>query len=114
MIFVDSEIWPNLIFEIKKRKTPLALINGRITKKTFDRWRLIKSFAKKIFERFDLCIASNKETENFLKKSPKIPKKSPFLSKKPEKMGKNAIKIKILRMSSRKKSTKKFSEMTKN
>ena len=29
VIFIDSEIWPNLIFEIKKRKTPIALINGR-------------------------------------------------------------------------------------
>ena len=36
IIFVDSEIWPNLIFEIKKRKIPVALINGRITKKTFN------------------------------------------------------------------------------
>ena len=33
VIFVDSEIWPNLIFEIKNKKIPIALINGRITKK---------------------------------------------------------------------------------
>jgi len=66
-VFIDSEIWPNLILQVSEKKIPLLLINGRITKKTFDRWRLIKSFAKKIFERFDLCIASNKETENFLK-----------------------------------------------
>ena len=33
VIFIDSEIWPNLIFEIKKTKTPIALKNGRITKK---------------------------------------------------------------------------------
>ena len=28
--FIDSEIWPNFISEINKRKIPLALINGRI------------------------------------------------------------------------------------
>jgi len=66
-IFIDSEIWPNLITQISKKKIPLLLINARITKKSFDRWKLIITFAKKIFEKFDLCIASNKESEGFLK-----------------------------------------------
>jgi len=66
-IFIDSEIWPNLILQIGEKKIPLLLINARITEKSFKRWKLIISFAKKIFEKFDLCIASNKESENFLK-----------------------------------------------
>ena len=66
-IFIDSEIWPNLILQISEKKIPLLLINGRITKKTFNRWKLIINFAKKIFGKFDLCLASNKESENFLK-----------------------------------------------
>jgi len=66
-IFVDSEIWPNLIFAIKKNNIPLILVNGRITEKTFSKWNLAKKFAKKIFAQFDLCIASNAETEKFLK-----------------------------------------------
>ncbi len=66
-IFIDSEIWPNLIIEIKKKSIPLLLVNARITKKSFLRWKLISNFAKKIFSKFDLCIASNKESENFLK-----------------------------------------------
>ena len=65
-IFIDSEIWPNLILKIKEKNIPLLLINGRITKKSFYRWNLLKNFAKKIFEKFDLCIASNKESENHL------------------------------------------------
>ena len=66
-IFIDSEIWPNLILQINEKKIPLLLINGRITKKTFNRWKLIINFAKKIFGKFDLCLASNKESEHFLK-----------------------------------------------
>jgi len=66
-IFIDSEIWPNLILQIKKAKIPLLLVNARITKKTFKRWLLVKKFSKKIFGGFDLCISSNKETVNFLK-----------------------------------------------
>ena len=66
-IFIDSEIWPNLILQAHKKEIPLLLINARITKKSFDRWKFIINFAKKIFEKLDLCIASNKESENFLK-----------------------------------------------
>ncbi len=67
VVFIDSEIWPNLIFEIKKRKTPMILINGRITKKTFNKWMLVSKFAKKIFNSFDLCLASSKESEKNLR-----------------------------------------------
>ena len=66
-IFIDSEIWPNLILNINKKKIPLVLVNARITKKSFTRWNFIINFAKKVFSKFDLCIASNKESENFLK-----------------------------------------------
>jgi len=66
-IFIDSEIWPNLISQISKKKIPLLLVNARITRKSFDRWKLIISLAKKIFGKFDLCIVSNKESEDFLK-----------------------------------------------
>ena len=37
VFFVDSEIWPNLILNIADEKIPLAIINGRITSKTFKR-----------------------------------------------------------------------------
>ena len=66
-IFIDSEIWPNLILNINKKKIPLLLVNARITKKSFAKWKLVINFAKKIFEKFDLCIVSNTESENFLK-----------------------------------------------
>lgn len=68
VFFIDSEIWPNMIYNIKKFKIPLALINGRITKKTFKKWLKISKFSKEIFNKFDLCLASSKETKNFLKK----------------------------------------------
>ncbi len=66
-IFIDSEIWPNIIFQLNKKKIPLLLLNARITNKTFKKWKLLSKFSKSVFEKFDLCIASNKESENFLK-----------------------------------------------
>ncbi len=68
VIFVDSEIWPNFIFEIKKRKIPLILVNGRITQKTFSKWSLIKSFSEKIFKSFELCLASSNESKKYLER----------------------------------------------
>jgi len=66
VIFVDSEIWPNFLLEIHKRKISLVLLNARITKKTFLKWRLIPKFAEKIFKSFDLCLPSSLESGNFL------------------------------------------------
>ena len=67
-IFVDSEIWPNFLLELKKKKIPLVLLNARITNKTFNRWMMVPTFAKEIFSTFDLCLTSNQETVEHLKK----------------------------------------------
>ena len=53
-VFVESEIWPNFIFDIKNRKIPLILLNARITTKTYLRWKKIPNFAKLIFDSFDI------------------------------------------------------------
>ena len=42
--FIDSEIWPNAILNLHKKNIPLVLLNARITKKTFDRWKLVNFF----------------------------------------------------------------------
>jgi 3-deoxy-D-manno-octulosonic-acid transferase len=67
IFLVDSEIWPNLIFKAKKYNIPIALINARLTLKSFNRWMLFPDTAKDIFNLFDLCLTSNIETQNFLK-----------------------------------------------
>ncbi len=64
--FIDSEIWPHMVLNLKKKKIPVILINGRITKKTFKRWRLLGRFSKNIFDKFDLCFSSNIETSKYL------------------------------------------------
>tara|TARA_A100001015_G_scaffold319305_1_gene441777 strand:- start:1255 stop:2523 length:1269 start_codon:yes stop_codon:yes gene_type:complete len=68
IIFVESEVWPNFILEIKKNNIPLVLLNGRITKKTFLRWNVMPKLAEKIFQSFDLCLPSSKESKKYLEK----------------------------------------------
>ena len=68
VFFIDSEIWPNMINNLYKKKIPFGLINGRITKKTFKRWMKIPNFSKNIFSKFNLCLSSNNQSKIYLKK----------------------------------------------
>tara|TARA_B100000963_G_C22626403_1_gene672592 strand:+ start:1973 stop:3178 length:1206 start_codon:yes stop_codon:yes gene_type:complete len=68
IFFVDSEIWPNLLFQAKKKNILISLINARITSRTFNRWKKIPRTSKKIFSLFNLCLTSNTETKDFLEK----------------------------------------------
>jgi len=68
IFLVDSEIWPNLILKANKYKIPLALVNARLSPRTFYKWNKFSNSAKKIFSLFDLCLTSNLETKKYLKK----------------------------------------------
>ncbi len=68
VFFVDSEIWPNLILNLKDKGIPISIINGRLTKKSFKRWKLLPALANKIFSKFDLILTSNLETKNYFAK----------------------------------------------
>ena len=65
--FIDSEIWPNMVLKIKEKNISLILLNGRITKKSFQKWNSINNFSKKIFNKFDLCLSQNNISSNYLK-----------------------------------------------
>jgi len=66
-LFVDSEIWPNMIMNLKKKNIPILLINARLTKRSYKRWIKFRGLSKLLFGKFDLCLSSNKETVGYLK-----------------------------------------------
>ena len=66
--FVDSEVWPNTINNLFNQKIPIILLNGRITKKTYNRWTKFPNFSKFIFSKFSLCLSASNESKKFLKK----------------------------------------------
>ena len=66
-IFVDSEIWPNMYTNLHKNKIPIILLNARITKKTFNRWKYFPKFSKNIFNKITLALPQNTETQRYLK-----------------------------------------------
>ena len=66
-IFIDSEVWPNMIMNIKERFIPLVLLNARITKKSFNKWKIFPQCAKFIFNKFDICLTSSLKSKKYLK-----------------------------------------------
>jgi len=61
IFFSDSEFWPNQIFEAKRRKIPIVLLNGRISLSSFKRWKFFKYYLKKILECFSIILCQSLE-----------------------------------------------------
>jgi 3-deoxy-D-manno-octulosonic-acid transferase len=51
-VVADSELWPNLLLAAKRRRLPLALVNGRLSERSFRRWRWLPDFAKELLDAF--------------------------------------------------------------
>ena len=66
-IFVDSEVWPNMYKNLYKNKIPLMILNARITKKSFKRWKYFPHFSKNIFKKVTIALPQNLETKKYLK-----------------------------------------------
>jgi 3-deoxy-D-manno-octulosonic-acid transferase len=58
-LFVESDLWPNLICSSAKRKIPMIIINGRLSERSFKRWRRVPGVIAALLNRFDLCLAQS-------------------------------------------------------
>jgi 3-deoxy-D-manno-octulosonic-acid transferase len=56
-LFVESDLWPNMMIETSRRGVPMILINGRLSEKSFRRWRMLPGTIANLLSRFDLCLA---------------------------------------------------------
>ena len=53
LLIAETELWPNLLLSCKRRGVPVVLFNGRISDRSFPRYRLLKFF----FARYLKCIS---------------------------------------------------------
>ena len=60
-LFVDSDIWPNLVLGAKDRGVRLALVNARMSQRSFDSWRLVPATAAALLAAFETCLAQDEE-----------------------------------------------------
>ncbi len=65
-VFTESEIWPNLILETSARAIPLLLINARMSKRSYSRWRGKPGIATPLFNRFNMVLAQNERFARWL------------------------------------------------
>jgi 3-deoxy-D-manno-octulosonic-acid transferase len=74
VLFTESEIWPNLILEAKERGVPLALLNARISDRSFRRWLKLPGLSRPLFSRFDIVLAQSEKLAKRLAKlgAPKV------------------------------------------
>ena len=65
-LFVESELWPNLILETHRRGVPMALVNARLSAGSFRGWNRAPRLARRIVSCFDGCLAQDAEIANRL------------------------------------------------
>lgn len=61
IIVLETEIWPNFIRAASDRNIPLLLVNGRISDRSFQRYRLAAGLFSPILNRFESILAQSRE-----------------------------------------------------
>ena len=55
-LFVESDLWPNMIIEASERGVPMVLVNGRLSEDSFRRWQRLPNSIAHLLQRLDLCL----------------------------------------------------------
>jgi 3-deoxy-D-manno-octulosonic-acid transferase len=55
-LFVESDLWPNMIMGAARRGIPLIVVNGRLSERSFERWRYLPDTIEALLKRLDLCL----------------------------------------------------------
>ena len=56
-LFVESDLWPNMMIEASARGIPMVLVNGRLSENSFRRWLSLPNSIADLLRRLDLCLA---------------------------------------------------------
>lgn len=57
-LFVETELWPNLLWHLRRREVPTVLVNGRLSTRSFARqqWAPVRSFYRMTLQTLSLCL----------------------------------------------------------
>ena len=68
LVIAETELWPNLIAQAVKYGTGILLVNGRVSKGAFDRYRIVGGLVARMLAGIDkLCVKSDEDHERFIK-----------------------------------------------
>jgi 3-deoxy-D-manno-octulosonic-acid transferase len=65
-VMTETEIWPNLLRECKRRDVKTLMVNGRISYRSFPRYRLVRPFMKRVLADIDRFCVQGEETSRRL------------------------------------------------
>ncbi len=57
--FVESEIWPTMLSQLRRRNIPVGLLNARLSERSFARWRLARPLVRALFSGFAVVQAQS-------------------------------------------------------
>jgi len=60
-LLMELEVWPNFVLIANQLHIPVVVVNGRMSDKSFSRYKKIKPFAKEIFRKLSLILAQTDE-----------------------------------------------------
>jgi 3-deoxy-D-manno-octulosonic-acid transferase len=66
-VMMETEIWPNLLHACRKRGVKTAVINGRISAKSYPRYKLIRPFFRRVLADVDRFCMQSEESAHRLK-----------------------------------------------
>jgi 3-deoxy-D-manno-octulosonic-acid transferase len=59
-LFIESDLWPNLILSSAARRLPMVLINGRMSQRSFPRWSRMSGTISALLGKFEVCLAQSR------------------------------------------------------
>jgi 3-deoxy-D-manno-octulosonic-acid transferase len=66
-IMMETEIWPNLLRECRKRGVKTVLINGRISSRSYPRYRMVRPFFRRVLADVDrFCMQSEESARRLV------------------------------------------------
>jgi 3-deoxy-D-manno-octulosonic-acid transferase len=67
-LWVESELWPNLVLETHARGIPMMLVNGRLSARSFRRWRRLPGLIGPVLDTFAQCLAQDQHQAERLRR----------------------------------------------
>ena len=66
-IMMETEIWPNLLRECRRRGVRTAIVNGRLSQRSYPRYRLVRRFMRPVLDGIDaFCVQSEESARRFI------------------------------------------------
>jgi 3-deoxy-D-manno-octulosonic-acid transferase len=61
-VMMETEIWPNLLRECRERGVKAAVVNGRLSARSFPRYRLIRPMMRRVLDHIDKFLVQSEES----------------------------------------------------